>query len=143
MAAYTELVIFLKSSNSGIVVIQSVSRVQLFVTPWTTAHQASLSFTISWSLFKLMSIESVTSSTLHPPISSSLIPFSSCLLFFSSLRVFSNESRLCIRWPKYWNFSPSISPSNKYSGLISFRINWFDVLAVQGFLKSLLIGPCI
>ena len=139
MAAYTELVIFLKSSNSGIVVVQSLNRVQLFVTPWTAAHQASLSFTISWSLFKLMSIELVTSSS-HLILTHPLFFLPS---IFSSIRVFSNESALCIRWPKYWNFSPSISPANKYSGLISSRINWFDLLAVQGFLNSLLIGPCI
>ena len=77
----------------------------------------------------------------HPTISSSVIPFSSCLQFFSSIRVFSNESILRIRWPKYWSFSFSISPSNEYSGLISFRINWLDLLAVQGTLKSLLQHP--
>ena len=107
---------------------------QLFATPWTTAHQASLSFTISQSLLKLMSIELVMPSNL-------LIPYHPLLLLpsiFPSIRVFSNESDLCIRWPKDWSFSFSISPSNEYSGLISFRIDWFDLLAVQVILKSLL-----
>ena len=101
-------------------------------TPWAAAHKASLSFTISWSLLKLMSIELVKTSNhlilCHPL----LLPPS----IFPSIRVFSNESALCIRWPKYWSFS--ISPSNEYSGVISFRIDWFDLLAVQGTLKSLL-----
>ena len=117
-----------------IVVIQLLSRVQLFVTPWTAARQASLSFTISQSWLKLMSIESVMPSKhlilCHPLL---LLPS-----IFSSIRVFSNELAVCIRWPKYWSFSFSISPSNEYSGLISFRIDWFDLLAVQGTLKSLL-----
>ena len=117
----------------NVVVIQSLSHVQLFVTPWAAALQASLSFTISWSLLKLMSIESVTPSNhlilCHPL----LLPPS----IFPSIGVFSNESVLCIRWPKYWRFSFSISPSSEYSGSISFRIAWFD-LAVQGTLKSLL-----
>ena len=117
-----------------IVVIQLLSRVQLFVTPWTAARQASLSFTISQSWLKLMAIESVMPSKhlilCHPLL---LLPS-----IFSSIRVFSNESAVCIRWPKYWSFSFSISPSNEYSGLISFRIDWFDLLAVQGTLKSLL-----
>ena len=117
--------------------VQSVhllSCVQLFATPWTAAHQASLSITNPWSLLKLTSIRSVMLSVL-----SSVIPFSSCLQSFpNSGRVFSNESVLCIRWPKYWSFSFSISPSNEYSGLISFRIDWFDLLAIQGTLKSLL-----
>ena len=103
----------------------SPSHVQLFVTSWTAACQASLSFTISQSLLKLMSIESVMPSTLGHP-------FSSCPQSFSE-SVFSNESALHIRWPKYWSFSFSISPSSEYSGLISFRIDWFD-LAVQGIL---------
>ena len=104
------------------------------VTTRTAAHQASLSFPISQSLLKLMSIESVKPSNhliLCYPL---LLPPS----IFSSIRVFSNELALCIRWPKYWSFSLSISPSNEYSGLISFRINWFDLFAVQGTLKSLL-----
>jgi len=107
--------------------------VQLFVTPWTAAHQASVFFTVSWSLLKLMSIESVMPNNhliLCRPL---LLPS-----IFPSVRVFSNESALHIRWPKYWSFSFSISPSNEYSGLISFRIDWFDLLAVQGTLKSLL-----
>ena len=114
------------------VVVQLLSCVQLFVNPWTAAHQASLSFTISQSLLKLMSIESVMPSNhlilWHPLL---LLPS-----VFPSSRVFSNESALCIRWSKYWSFS--FSPSIKYSGLISFRIAWFDLLAVQGTLKSLL-----
>ena len=114
--------------------VQSLSRVQLFATPWTAAHQASLSITNSWSLLKLMSIESVMPSNhliLYCPF---LLPLS----IFPSIRVFSNESVLRIRWPKYWNYSFSINPSNKYSGLISFRMDWLDLLAVQGTLKSLL-----
>ena len=104
------------------------------VTPWTAARQASLSITNSQSLLKLMSIESVMPSNhlilCHPL----LLPPS----IFPSIRVFSSESVLCIRWPKYWNFCFNISPSNEYSGLISFRIDWFDLLAIQGTLKSLL-----
>ena len=114
--------------------VQSLSCVQLFVTPWTAAGQASLSITNSQSLPKLMFIESVMPSN-H------LILFCSLVLppsIFPSIRVFSNESVLCIRWPKYWSFSFSISPSNEYSGLISFRIDRLDLLAVQGTLKSLL-----
>ena len=104
------------------------------VSPWAAAHQASLSFTISWSLLKLMSIESVMPSN-H------LILYCPLLLLpsiFPSIRVFANESALHVKWPKYWNFSFSISPSNEYSGLISLRIDWLDHLAVQGTLKSLL-----
>ena len=103
------------------------------MTPWTAACQASLPFTISQSLFKLMSIESVMPSNhliLCRPL---LLPS-----VFPSSRFFSHESALCISWPKYWSLSFSISPSNEYSGLISFRIDWFDLLAVQGPLKSLL-----
>ena len=114
--------------------IQSLSCVQFFATPWTAAHQASLSITNSWNLLKLMSIALVIPSnhlTLYRPL---LLPSSS----FPSIRVFSNESTLPIRWPKYWSFSFSIRPSNEYSGLISFRMDWFDLLAVQGTLKSLL-----
>ena len=106
--------------------------VQVFVIPWTIARQASLSFTISWSLFKLMSIELVMPSN-HLILCCRLLLLPSV---FPSIRVFSNESVLRIRWPKYWSFS--ISPSNEYSGLISFRIEWFDLLAVQRTLKSLL-----
>ena len=114
--------------------VQSLSCVRLFVTLWITACQVSLSITNSQSLLKLMSIESAL-------LSNHLILCHSLLLLpsiFPSIRVFSNESVLYIRWPKYWSFSFSISPSNDYSGLISFRIDWFDLLAVQGTLKSLL-----
>ena len=114
-------------------VIQLLCRVRPFVTPRTAARQASLSFTISRSLLKLMSIESVMSSS-HLLLCCSLLLLSS---IFPSIRVFSNELALHIRWPRYWSFSFSISPSNEYSGLISFRIDWFG-LAVQGTLKSLL-----
>ena len=114
--------------------VQLLSRVRFFVTPWTAACQASLSITNSWSSPKLMSIESVMPSNhlilCHPLL---LLPS-----IFPSIRVFSSESILCIRLPKYWSFSFSISPSNEYSGLISFRMDWFDLLAVQGTLKSLL-----
>ena len=113
--------------------VQLLSHVRHFVTPWTIAHQASLSITNSQSLLKLMSIESVMPSNhlilCHPLL---LLPS-----IFPSIRVFSNEPVLCIRWPKYWNFSFSISPSNENSGLISFRIDWFDLI-VQETLKSLL-----
>ena len=114
--------------------VQSLSHVPLFATPWTAAHQASLSFINSQSLLKLMSIESVTPSNhliLCRPL---LLPPS----IFSSIRVFSSESVLHIRWPKYWSFSFSMSPSNEYSGLISFSMDWLDLLSVQGTLKSLL-----
>ena len=104
------------------------------MTLWTEARQTSLSFTISQSLLKLMSIESVMQSD-HLILCHLLLILPS---FFPSIRVFSNESALCIRWPKYGSFSFSISPSNEYSGLISCRINWFDLLAVQGTLKNLL-----
>ena len=114
--------------------VQSLSRVWLFVIPWIAAHQASLSITNSQSLLKLMSIESVMPS-------SHLILCRLLLLLPAippSIRVFSTESTLRIRWPKYWSFSFSISPSNEHPGLISFRMDWLDVLAVQGTLKSLL-----
>ena len=117
--------------------IQSLSHVQLFVTQWTEVCQASLSITNSQSLLKLMSIQSVMPSNHLITISSSVVPFSSHLQSFS-IKIFCNESVLCIRWPKYWSFSFSISPSNGYSGLISFRKDWLDLLAVQGTLKSLL-----
>ena len=117
-----------------VVVVQSLSRVQLFVTAWTATCQASLSFTISWSLLKLMSIESVMPSN-HLILCRPLLLLPS---IFPSIRVFSNDSALHTRWPKYWSFSFNISPSNEHSGLISFRIDWFDLLAVQGTLKSLL-----
>ena len=122
--------------------IQVLSSVQLFsrsvvsdsATPWTAACQASLSFTISWSLLRLMSLESVMPSN-HLILSHPLLLLPS---IFSSIRVFSNESALPIRCPKYWSFSLSISPSNEYWGLISLRMDWLDLLAVLGTLKSLL-----
>ena len=113
--------------------VQLLSHVRLFVTPWTTAHQASLSITNSQSLPKPMSIESVMPPNhlilCHPLLLPSIFP---------SIRAFSNESALRIRWPKYWSFSFSISPSNEHPGLISFRMDWLDLLAVQGTLKRLL-----
>ena len=113
--------------------VQSLSCIWLFATPLTAAHQASQSITNSWSLLKLMSIEWVMPSNhfilCHPLLLSSIL---------TSIRVFFNESVLCIRWQKYWSFSFNICPSNECSGLISFRIHWFDLLAVQGTLKSLL-----
>ena len=112
---------------------QSLSHVRLFATPWTAASQASLSITSSQSLLRLMSLESMIPSNhlvlCHPLL---LLPS-----IFPSIRVFSSESVLHIRWPKYWSFSFSISPSNEYSGLISFRIGWFDLLTVQGTVESL------
>ena len=114
--------------------VQLLSHVRLFATPWTEARQASLSITNSQSLLKLMSIESVMPSN-H------LILSHPCLLLssiFPSIRVFSNESALRMKWPKYWSFSFNISPSNERPGLISFRMDWLDLLAVQGTLKSLL-----
>ena len=104
------------------------------MTPWTAAHQGSLSFSISWSLLRLISIESVMLSN-HLILCRPLLPLPS---IFPSIRVFSNESALGIRWPKYWSFSFSIRPFNEYSELISFRMDWLDLLAVQGTLKSLL-----
>ena len=114
--------------------VESLSHVQLFANPWTAACQASLSITNSRTLLKLKSFESVIPSN-HPILCHPLLLL---LSIFPSIRVFSNESALRIRWPKYWSFSFSISPSNGYSGFISFRIDWFDLLAVQGTLKSLL-----
>ena len=114
--------------------VQSLSRVWLFVTPWTAAHQASLSTTNSRSLLKLMSIESVMPSNHLIIWRALLLPPS----VFPSIRVFSNESALCIRWPEYWSFNFSTSPSNEYSGLISYRMDGLDLLAVQGTLQSLL-----
>ena len=114
--------------------VQSLSGVQLFVTPWTAASQASLSFRVSWSLLKLMSIELMMPS--NHLILCHLLPLLPSI--FPSIRVFSDEAVLPIRWPKYWSFSFNISPSNEYSGLISFRMNWLDLLEVQGALKSLL-----
>ena len=125
---------FLYISICVFVVVQSLSHVQLFATPWTAARQASLAFTSSLSLLKLMSVESVTPSN-HLILCCPLFLLPS---IFPSIRVFSNESALRIRWLKYWSFSFSISPSNEYSGLISFRMDCFDLLAVQGTLKHLL-----
>ena len=111
--------------------VQLLSHVRLFATPWTAAHQASLYINNSQTLLKLMCIESVMSSNhlilCHPLFLPSIFP---------SIRVFSNESVLCIRWPKYWSFSFNISPSNEYSGLISFRMAWLDLLAVQDSQES-------
>ena len=114
--------------------VQSLSRVRLFATPWIAALQVSLSITNSQSLLKLMSIESVMPSS-HLILCRPLLLLPS---IFPSIRVFPNKSALCMRWPKYWGFSFSISPSNKHPGLISFRMDWLDLLAVQGTLKSLL-----
>ena len=115
-------------------IVPSLSRVLLFATPWTAASQASLSYTISLSLPNLMSIEWVMPSN-HLLLCHSLLLLPSV---FPSIRVFFNDSALHLRWPKYWSFSISISPSSEYSGLISFRIDWFYLLAVQGTLKNLL-----
>ena len=114
--------------------VQSLSHVRLFVTPWISARQASLSITNSQRSLKLMSIESVMPSS-HLILCHPLLFLPS---IFPSIRVFSNESTLHMRWPKYWSFSFSLSPSNEHPGLISFRMNWLDLLAVQGTLKSLL-----
>ena len=113
--------------------VQLLSRVRLFATPWTAAHQASLSITSSWSLLKLMSIKFVMPSNHLILCRALLLPPS----IFPSIRVFSSELLLVIRWPKYWSFSFSISPSSEHPGLISFRMDWLDLLAVQGTLKSL------
>ena len=123
-----------QGSNLSVSSVQSLTHVQLFATPWTSAHQASLSITNSQSLLKLMSIEPVMPSN-H------LILFRLLLLLpsiFPSIRIFSNESAFCIRWPKYWSFSFNISPSNEQPGLVSFRMDWLDLLTVQETLKSLL-----
>jgi len=120
--------------GSTFVSLLLLSHVQLFATPWTVARQASLSCAISQSLLKFMSIESVRPSN-HPILCHHLLLL---LSIFPSICVFCNESALPIRWPKYWSFSFTISPSNDYSGLISFRIDWFNLLAAQGILKSLL-----
>ena len=128
------LILFVQFSSISVQFnsVQSLSHVWLFATPWTAACQASLSIANSWSSLKLTSIKSVMPSShliLCPPL---LLPPS----IFPSIRVFSNESVLRIRWPEYWSFSFNISPSNEYSGLIAFRIDWFDLLAVQATLKS-------
>ena len=112
--------------------VQSLSHVQLLMTPWTAVHQASLSITNSWSLLRLMSIRSVMPSN-HLIFCCPLLLLPS---IFPSIRVFISESVLFIRWPKFWSFSFKISPSNEYSGLISFRIDWFDLLSVQGILSG-------
>ena len=128
MTVLTVFIYYLQFSS-----VQSLSHVWVFAIWWTAAPQVSLSIANSWSLLKLTSIESMMSSNhliLCRPL---LLPST-----FTSIRVFSNESVLHIRWPKYWSFSFNVSPSNEHSGLISFRINWFDLLAVQGTLKSLL-----
>ena len=119
--------------NNWLRSVQLLTCVQLFATPWTAAHKASLSITNSWSLLKLMSVELVIP-TNHLILCHLLL----LLSIFLRIRVFSNEWALCIREPMNWSFSFSISPSNEYSGLISFRIDWFDLFAVQGTLKSLL-----
>ena len=116
------------------IVVKSLSRVRLSVTPWTSVSQASLPFTISWNLLKLMSTESAMPSN-HLILCHPLLLL---LSVFPSIRVFSSESVLQIRWPKCWSFSFSISPSSEYSGLISLRMDWLDLLAVQGIHKSLL-----
>ena len=118
----------------AIIVIQSLSHVPLFATPWTATHQASLFLTISWNLPKFMSIGLVMPSN-HLILYHPLLLLSS---LFPSIRVFFSELAIRIMWPRYWSFGFSISPSNEYSGLISFRIDWFDLLAVQRILKSLL-----
>ena len=132
---FTEMTLLILGSHSLIISsVQLLSCVWLFATPWITACQASLSITNTWSLLKLMSIESVM-----PP--NHLILCRPLLLLpsiFPSIRVFSNVSVLHMRWPKYWSFNFSISPSNEHPGLISFRMDWLDLLAVQGTLKSLL-----
>ena len=126
--------IFVTQDIILIVVVESLSCAWLFVTPWTAAFQVSPSFTICWSLLKLMSIDV---QWCHPAISSSVVPFSSCLQTFPASRVFSSELAVYIRWPSI-RASASTCFSNEYSGLISFKIDWFDLLAVQWTLKSLL-----
>ena len=116
------------------VVVQSLSHIQLLATPWIVAYQAFLSFTISWSLLRFMSIESVMLSN-HLILCRSLLIL---LSIFPSIRIFCSESALRVKWLKYWSFSFSISPSNEYSGLISFRMDWLDRLEVQGTFRSLL-----
>ena len=120
---------FIVSDNH--IIVQLLSPIQPFATSWTAAHQAFLSITISQSLLKLMPIEPMMPSNYVILCHPFLLPPS----IFPSIRVFSNESVLCIRWPKYWSFSFNFNPSNVYSGLISFRIDWFDLLAVQGTLR--------
>ena len=129
-----EVIVKEYSTWTWILIVQSPIHVRLFATPWTAACQASLSLTISWSLPKFMSIALVMPSShliLWCPLV--LLP-----LIFPSIRDFSNESAVCIKWSKYWSFSYSISPSKEYSGVMSLTIDWFDLLAVQGTLRSLL-----
>ena len=134
MCLWVQISSFYKNTiHIGFVVVQSFSHIRLFATLWIEAHRASLSFTISWNLLKLMSIELVMPSNHGILCQPLLLPS-----IFPNVRVFSSESVLHIRWPKYWSCSFSISPSNEHSGLISFRIDWFDLLAVQGTRKSLL-----
>ena len=132
--AYSSPLLWFFSYSCQFSSVQSLSCVQLFVTPWTAARQASLSITNSLSSLKPMSIESVMPSN-HLILWRPLLFLPS---IFPSIRVFSNELALLIRWPKYWSFSFSISPSSEHPGLISFRMDWLDLLAVQGTLKSLL-----
>ena len=131
LKTHTHIALKIKNRISS---VQLLSRVWLFATPWTAAYQASLSITNSRSLSKLMSIESMMPSN-HLILCHLLLLLPSV---FPSIRVFSSESVLCIRWPKYWSFSLNISPSNEHSGLISFRMNWLDLHGVQGTLKSFL-----
>ena len=133
--SFVPLLIFSKNLYNFFVIAQSLSHVWLFATPWTAACHASLSFTISWSLLKLMSTESVMPSDHH--ILCCPLPLLSAV--FPSIRIFYNDLR--IRWPKYWSFSFSFCLSSDYSGLISFRIDWFDFLAVQGTLEPLISFP--
>ena len=137
MEIYLLIVLFLVSLTivEFVVVVQLLNRVRLFVTTWTAAHQASLPFTVSQSLLKLMSIELGIPSN-HLILCRPLLLLPSV---FPSIKVFSNESALCIRCPKYWSFSFGISPSNDYSGLISFRMDWLNLLAVLGTLNSLVV----
>ena len=128
------IVFLLYGFDNRLVVVQLLNHVRLSATPWTIAHQRFLFFTISWSLLKFMSIVSMMPSN-YLILCCPLLLLAS---IFCSIWVFSSESALCIRWPKNWNFSFSISPSNEYSRLISFRTDWFDILAVQGTLKSFL-----
>ena len=129
---FTQLIVSFNEALYCHVVVQSLSCVKLLAIPWTAAHQASLSLTISQGLLKLMSTELVMPSS-HLILCHPLLFLPSV---FPTIRVFSHESTLCIRWPKDWSFSFSISPSNEYSGLISFRIDWLDPLAVQGTLNT-------
>ena len=131
LKTHTHIALKIKNRISS---VQLLSCVWLFATPWTAAYQASLSITNSRSLSKLMSIESMMPSN-HLILCHLLLLLPSV---FPSIRVFSSESVLCIRWPKYWSFSLNTSPSNEHPGLTSFRMDWLDLLAVQGTLKSLL-----